>query len=343
MTDLTSGQGVAALLSLPGVGAKRALLLADAFGTWEALTAAGAEEIAAVIGNAAGHNLHGTIPPYAPDPDLPDGVRIISIREPDYPAILATIPDPPPLLWVAGTLPDPNRPALAVVGTRHPTGYGQAVTTMTAAGAIEHGIQIISGLALGVDSLAHQAAVDAAQPTWAILGQGVDTLGAHGARTELAQQILLGGGGLIAEVPCGTPVAGHQLTRRNRLQSGLSDATVIAQSGIATPDQPAGTMHTARYAIQQHRLLVVARPSGTWASEDRSAGNLALTDPTGMDPALVYATGQTAETIAARRPVADVTIHGRDDLPGLYQAVRERYDARGATVSGSPEPVPALF
>lgn len=333
-------------MTLPGIGVKRALALADTYLTWDALTKATIDQVAATVGPATATKAFADLPADAPVQDLPDEVHIISIREPGYPNLLRSIPDAPPLLWFTGTLPPEDMPALAVVGTRHPTAYGTAVAQMAGTGAAEHGIAVISGLALGSDSIGHRAALDAGGATWAVLGQGVDTLPASGDRAELAARIIGNGGGLISELPPGVQVAGHQLTRRNRLQSGMSQAILIAQTGLGTPEQAAGTMHAAKYALAQGRTLAVARPSGTWATEEKSAGNMVLSDPNGMDPSLMYLTGHAATLIAARRPAADVVINSRDDLPGLFATVKAIHANRNdqgtdQVAEGSLEP--ALF
>src|SRR5206468_2644040 len=109
------------------------------------------------------------------------------------------------------------------------------------------------------------------------------------------------------------------LYARNRIISGLADATFIAQTGVPGPLGPAGTLHTARSAIEQGRPLVVARPAGAWADDERSAGNLALTHPSGCDPALLGASDPTViAMIAARKPIADLVIRDRADLLTLW-------------------------
>lgn len=333
-------------MTLPGIGAKRALTLADTYLTWAALCAASHEQVAATVGRAAATKALAALPAQMPAQDLPDGVRVISIRESAYPPGLRTIADAPALLWVQGTLPPTDVPTLCVVGTRHPTAYGHAVASMAGTGTAANAMNHLSGLALGVDSVGAHAALDAGGRTWAILGQGLGSLAASGERAELAARILANGGGLISELPLGVPVAGHQLTRRNRLQSGMSQATLIAQTGLGTPEQAAGTMHAARYALLQGRILAVARPSGPWATEEKSTGNMALTNPNGMDPALVYVTGDAAAVIQARRPAADIVINGRNDLPGLFATVKSAHANKSAPSTagqGDDGAEPVLF
>lgn len=217
--------------------------------------------------------------------------------------------------------PPPDQPLITVVGTRHPTRFGAMAAHTIAYEAAKQGIPTISGLAAGVDTTAHLACLQAGQPTWAVLGQGITTL-PPGRRRQLADQIVACGGGLLSEVPPDTPCTPRLLVRRNRILAGLSEATVITQTGLPSPRTPAGTLHTARYAIEQGRLLAVAHPAGRYATEPESAGNLALTDPHGCDPAVLHATTPPlVAMIRTRRPVADLVLTGTDTLRQLWQAL----------------------
>lgn len=317
---LDSTAGLLALLTLPGIGSRRAQQLASSFGTWQALTAAAPTDLASALRytktTALIERLADAITPEPPPATIPSGVRVLSLHDDSYPDALRTIDSPPVLLWVRGTVPTPNTPMLAVVGTRRPTDFGTGLARTAARDSAERGIGVVSGLADGIDSTAHAAALDANGPTWAYLGQGLDTLDLASPRGQLAARILDNGGGLLAEVACGTPVAAGHLITRNRLQSGTSHATLICQSEV--PDRTgrgAGTMHTARYALRQGRTLAVGRPVGRWATETASSGNLALTDPDGCDPSLLHASDDaTRALIAQRRPVADVILRDRTDL-----------------------------
>lgn len=318
---LLTGPALAALLMLPGVGVKRAIALGRRFGTWEAFLAASPDHLAGVLGAAVAMRVVEVMPSSVPEADLPEGVRVVSIYEDSYPASLRAIPDAPPLLWWQGTLP--SGPTLAVVGTRTPNAFGAQVATLAASVAAGHRIGTVSGLALGVDSLAHRASMDSGAPTWAVLGQGISTLPKHGDRGELARRIVAAGGGLLSEVPPSTPVAAHMLTARNRIQSGLSAATFIAQTGLATPLKPAGTLHTARFAIEQGRLLAVAAPPTTVEPDEAMAGNAALVAPEGVDPTLLHITDpDLSATVAARQPAADKVIAHPNDLHELCAHIR---------------------
>lgn len=323
--ELCTGPALAALLTLPGVGDKRAEVLANHFGDWDSLLAATPQVLSDLLGTKTGVAVAERIPDRPLVADLPPGTQVVSIHETHYPARLRTLSDPPLLIWWTGTLP-PESPTLAVVGTRTPNRFGIAVTQMMATLAAQRGIPIVSGLALGVDSLSHTSCMDGGQPTWAVLGQGLSTFPTGGDRARLAARILAEGGGLLSEVPPPTPVAAHLLTKRNRLQSGLAHATFIAQTGLPTGAKPAGTIHTARFAIEQGRLLVVAAPPSAAAADPELAGNTALTNPTGIDPVLLHARDpELATAISARRPAADRVIASPEDMNRLLDDMEAAY------------------
>ena len=182
--------------------------------------------------------------------------------------------------------------------------------------AVAAGFAVISGLAAGIDTVAHESALAAGGRTWAVLGSGVD-VPTPTSNANLAEKIVARDGGLIAEVPPGTLVSRRQLVARDRIQSGLSLAVMICQCEISS-----GAMHTARFAAVQGRLLAVVCPKGPERAMNACTGNLALADPNGCDPALLSATGKTAELVRSRRPMADVVIESREELAGLWERIR---------------------
>jgi DNA processing protein len=236
--------------------------------------------------------------------------ELIGIGAVGYPARLASIPSPPKTLWVRGTVP-PVR-AVAIVGTRTPTPFGRRVAAVAATGAIRAGLAVVSGLAAGIDTVVHESALEAGGPSWAVLGSGVD-IPTPASNTALAEAILERGGGLIAEVPAGTPVTRGQLVARDRIQSGLSLAVVVCQC-----ETTSAMMHTARFALLQKRLLVIVRPRGDQGALASNGGTLALSDPNGCDPELLSATGEEAKLIRRRRPVADLVVEDLDELGLLW-------------------------
>ncbi len=165
---------------------------------------------------------------------------------------------------------------------------------------------------MGIDAAAHEAALRFEIPTWAVLGSGVDVPSPR-QHADLASRILESGGGLLSEQLPGTDPNPQRLASRNRLQSAAAEAVVIAQCGI-----PSGTLHTARFALEQGRRLVVPRPRPPWDAEPESAGNMALTDPAGCDPSVVHATGVFAKALRRRGPVADVVLHDAEEIENIW-------------------------
>jgi DNA processing protein len=224
----------------------------------------------------------------------------VGMFDAEYPEILSTIPNPPAVLWFRGDLRHRLR-NVAIVGTRQPTEFGRTIAATVANHVVERGLGIVSGLALGVDAIAHQATLDAGGYTIAVLAGSLEAPQPK-HNQGLAERILDSGGALICETLPDVVPSARTLVARNRIQSGLSVATVIAQSGI-----PGGTLHTARFAVEQGRRLIVPRPTGDRRADPQNAGNVALTAPEGTDPVILKADRRTAELLRERRPVADDT------------------------------------
>ena len=176
--------------------------------------------------------------------------ELLRIGAEGYPDRLASIDSAPKVLWLLGS-PPPER-AVAIVGTRRPTAFGLWWAGLVAEAAVRAGFGVVSGLAPGVDTVAHRAALAAGGRTWAVLGSGVD-VPTPPANAGLAREIATSGGGLLAEVPPGTPGSTRRRVARDRIQSGLSCAVVVCQCETSS-----GTMHTARFAVLQGRVLAVA-------------------------------------------------------------------------------------
>jgi DNA processing protein len=219
----------------------------------------------------------------------------------DYPYWLRSISDRPAVLHVRGQLL-PGRRYVACVGTRQPSMFGQAVAREISGFLAAHGWSVVSGLALGVDTLCHEAALKAGGHTVAVLANGLDSV--YPAQNRgLAERILSAGGALLSEQPLGTPALPQHLVTRDRLQSGMSAVTIVMQTDLI-----GGTMHTVRYAVLQDRPLIAPVPQETHVDEPKSRGILALTQRTGVDLArLVGASGAYAKHLTKKfmdRPVA---------------------------------------
>lgn len=178
-------------------------------------------------------------------------IQEITLNSEYYPERLKTIASAPKQLYVLGDLQKClEQPCLAVIGSRKVTAYGKAVTLKLAKSASEQGITIISGLALGVDGLAHQAALEAGGKTIAVLPSGLDKI-YPGAHHQLAKNILQKGGVLVSEYPIETEPFPSNFIARNRIVSGLSNGVLVTEAA-----EKSGTMHTAGFALEQGRALM---------------------------------------------------------------------------------------
>jgi DNA processing protein len=197
------------------------------------------------------------------------GLAAIAWSHPDYPALLASITDPPAVLWVAGSLEALRLPAVAIVGSRAGSPYALAVAEHLAADLATRGIVVVSGLARGVDSAAHQGALSAGGATVGVLGCGADVI-YPGEHRRLAAE-MRGRGALLSELVPGTPPLPHFFPLRNRIISGLSRAVVVIEAG-----EKSGSLITARLALEQGRD-VLAVPGNVLNGRNRG-GHALLRD-----------------------------------------------------------------
>lgn len=178
-------------------------------------------------------------------------INVISPLKSKYLQIIDTIAIAPKRLYFIGKLPTSRLPTVAIVGTRKPTSYGREVTYRLAGDLARRGIIIISGLALGIDAIAHRAALDAGGITLAVLANGVDTI-YPATNQALAKDILAKGGAIISEYEPGVEARDFQFLERNRIVSGLSDAVIVTEAAIRS-----GTMSTVAHALDQGREVFV--------------------------------------------------------------------------------------
>lgn len=174
-------------------------------------------------------------------------IKSISTNDPLYPAKLRAISDAPKTLYYLGNLDSCTKKTVAIVGSRKPTAYGHSMTTKLAEALAGRGLCIVSGLALGVDGLAHTGALAVHGATVAVLGNGLDSIYPASHR-GLAEQVLASGGALLSEYPPGTPSLAHQFLARNRIVSGLADAVIVTEAATKS-----GTMNTVMHALAQGR------------------------------------------------------------------------------------------
>ncbi len=197
-----------------------------------------------------------------------------------YPRSLHEIPEPPEKLWIRGTLPSPDTKRLVVVGSRALTDYGRDACTALISGLRGYPISIVSGLALGADAVAHQAALAAGLHTIAVPGSGLsDRVISPRSNLGLAHDILAAGGALLSEHPADYTPRPYDFPSRNRIMVGLADAVLMIEAG-----EKSGTLITARLACEYNRdLLVVPHriddPHGYGAHMFLRLGATPVSDP----------------------------------------------------------------
>jgi DNA processing protein len=232
------------------------------------------------------------------------GIQVVTWQDEKYPARLKEITQPPPVLYLKGSYELEDAWAVAVVGTRHITAYGRQVAEEIGRFLGSHGITVVSGLARGVDAVAHAAALDAGGRSLAVLGCGVDRIYPPENR-QLAEKLCVAGG-LLSDYAPGTPPESANFPPRNRIISGLSLAVVVIEAGLES-----GAMITATFAAEQGRD-VFAVPGNIHAPQSAGTNHLIqdgahpLLDPHEILSALELTCVE--EKIATRRSIpADPT------------------------------------
>ncbi len=175
------------------------------------------------------------------------GIRALSTADGDFPARLQGIPDAPELLYIKGTYAP--KPTVAIVGSRRDTRYGREMAKRIARDLSEAGVTVVSGLARGIDTAAHQGTVQAGGLGIGVLGCGLDTMYPK-ENTELAGEMLKLGGCLISEFPVGAQPLPYHFPRRNRLISGLADGVLLIEATLRS-----GTQSTVNHALEQGRTV----------------------------------------------------------------------------------------
>ena len=174
-------------------------------------------------------------------------VDLLTWQSSDYPSYLQEIPNPPPLLYMQGNLIEADQWAVAVVGTRRLTAYGRQITKDLVAGLVRNNITVVSGLARGIDAIAHKTAVEMNGRTLAVLGSGLDCIYPAEHR-DLAKAIIDGHGAVISEYGLGIRPEAKNFPPRNRIISGLSLGVVVIEAG-----ERSGALITTNFALEQDR------------------------------------------------------------------------------------------
>lgn len=179
---------------------------------------------------------------------MSENIKIYKKTEEGYPKTLLQLPDAPSRLYVLGELPDPMRPAIAIVGARNCSSYGKNMAYEYARILTQRGIQVISGLARGVDAAAHAGALAAGGKTYGVMGCGVDFC--YPTSSRKLYHVMQQQGGILSEFAPGTPPLSYHFPLRNRIISGLSGATLVVEA-----KEKSGSLITADAALEQRRTV----------------------------------------------------------------------------------------
>lgn len=262
------------LSSIPGIGHAKIRTLINKFGTAEKALSASLHQLLATDGFDQ-KTAEKILDPAQRDPKFADdqlklmdqyGVKAVTFWEEDYPENLKNIFDPPAFLFVRGTLSDSDRYSVAVVGTRECTPYGKWITEVLAQELAIRGITVVSGLARGIDTIAHGAAIQNGGRTLAILGSGVDRI-YPSENFKLAMDVTTHGA-LISDYPMRTSPDAVNFPGRNRIISGITLGTLIVEAG-----EKSGALITAEYAVEQNRE-VFAVPGNVNVNQSRGPNRL---------------------------------------------------------------------
>jgi DNA processing protein len=239
----------------PGIGNHAARKLLAAFGLPQAIFTQPLEALAAVVEESHARALLDEPPGLQQEMDKVLGWlagaadrALLTLGDAEYPAALLQMEDPPPLLYRVGRALDPSSPAVAVVGSRNPTGQGLQNARRFGKAFGEAGVTVVSGLALGVDGAAHEGALEGATEdalaTIAVVGTGLDRVYPK-QHLDLAHRIAERGA-IVSEYPLGTPPLSQNFPKRNRLIAGLSQGTLVVEAALQS-----GSLITARLAAEQ--------------------------------------------------------------------------------------------
>lgn len=259
-----------------------------------------------------------------------EGIQIVSIDDTGYPKLLKLIDDPPLVLFVKGSMDALSANSnVAVVGTRDATSAGERVAFKIAKWLGEHSWCVVSGLAKGIDTAAHKGTLDGKFPTAAVMATPLNKIYPKENR-KLADEILDHGGCWISEFPLWKKPYRSAFVQRNRIQSGLSVAVIPVQTDIE-----GGTMHTVRFAEQQHRLLLCPRPIQPEQSLRQYAGIRQLIESDRAVPFSGEEYGRVLEFLRDRR--AKLLNTPLDNNPIIHLSGVVPLGADGATEQKSAE------
>lgn len=262
-----------ALNKVSGVGPKKLKTLIDYFGSGEKIWNASHKDLAETgIDTKTISNIISQREKINPDSELEllqkENIRILSINNDSYPDLLKEIPSAPPLLYVKGDFNFNESPMLAIVGSRKLTAYGKQVAQSISRDLTKAGITVVSGMALGIDAVAHRSALEAHGKTIAVLGSSLDDINiGPQSNFNLSRQIIENGA-LVSDYPLPTPANAGTFPARNRLMAGLTLGTIVIEAA-----EKSGTLITANLALEFNRE-VFAVPGSIFSPASAGANNL---------------------------------------------------------------------
>lgn len=253
------------LFLIPGIGSGNFIKLVSRFGSPSEVLTASEKAISEVVGKILAHRIthYREVVDVDAEERLIDkhGVKIITLDDPGYPVSLAEIYDPPIVLYYKGSLLEGDQCSISVVGTRKCTPYGSKVTQFLAQGLATAGFTVVSGLALGIDAIAHKAALDTGGRTIAFLGCGIDVIYPR-ENKDLYERIQTQGA-VISTFRMQAKPMGNNFPARNRFISGFSLGTMVTEAM-----RNSGAMITAQHAADQGKtVFAVPGPIGSFNSE----------------------------------------------------------------------------
>jgi DNA protecting protein DprA len=309
-SSLYSTRWLRGLLALEGIGSVRALRIANHFKGVDSLMSAGDEGVQELVKSKNVSILN--LKPNDSNLEAEFGIQTIGYFDPAYPVGLRDLHDAPAVLWIRGKIS--SNKSVAIVGTRNADSRGLLFAGVAAQACIQNGFDVVSGLALGIDTAAHSAALESDGLTVAILACDI-RYPTPKSNIGLANDILEQGGCLVSEVPLGRETNAQALIARNRIQAAWSSCLLMPQCGI-----PSGTLHTVRFAMELDRKIgVFTPPSGS--DDEIFAGNIALLNRSGCDPKILGGNSKTSGRISRRTPFADKEIASREDIVGFLKAI----------------------
>lgn len=265
------GAAVLALSEVRGVGQPHHLaqLLEEAGGVQPLLSGEGSEElIDPAAAEAYAERVDRSRIPYWEaelDQLAREGIQLVTVCDSHYPVNLRLVFNRPPFLFVWGDLEDVDQHSVAVVGTRKPSHAGTRLAGKISTGLVEHGLTVVSGLALGIDVAAHAAAINAGGRTLAVLGSGITHISPTSHRAIARQIRTSGRGALLSQFPPALPPQKWTFPMRNVVMSGLSTGTVVVEAG-----ETSGARIQAEKCLEHGKRLFLVEPLVThqkWAQE----------------------------------------------------------------------------